>query len=202
MKPSFFSLSLYITALALVAFFGFFVFTTTPKDTLALKELQQSSQGDIATPSFVDVKQERRDIYKEIWQVEGLERKMIKIQSPSSKVIVKEDNGHFKMVEELADCKCWMQEKLYKENGALMQELRHLKAQKASFSYDDHSFIANQVFIFRYLAKGDTLPKLEKGLTLLMKGNAKVARFKVQDGGYNFSVDKLKATFYSNEEKP
>lgn len=202
LKPLAFFLSITLLGVGIVMYFALCIFNTTPNDALLLSEIQQTSQGISLTPAHVDVKQERTGIYKEIWQVDGTDRKMVKIQSPSSKVILKEENGHFKMIEELSDCKCWMQEKIFYKQSTPMQELRHLKAQKACFSYDDHSFTAQQVFVFRYLAKGDSLPKYEKGLTLLMKGNAKEATFKVKDGGFSFEANKLKATFYSDADNP
>jgi hypothetical protein len=201
-KHRLFFLALFVLGLLIVLYFIFFLFKTGPEDLVKLKELQLCSQGDVSATSFVDVKQYRKDIYKEIWQIDGLDRKMVKIQSPTSQVIVKEENGHLKMVEELSDFKCWMQEKIFYSQSKPMQELRHLKAQKASFSYEDYSFLAQQVFIFRYQAPGLTLPKYDKGLTLLMKANAKEATFKVKDGGFSFEANKLKATFYSDTDNP
>lgn len=196
MKRISFFISLFVCLFGFAAFLLFFVFSADSADNEKLKDLQKSSQGSYSTDSFLSVKQERKGVYKELWQVSGKERKMLKIESPSSKVAVVEEGGTFKLIEELSDCDCWMQEKLFQEGSQPMQELRRLKAAKASFSYDEHSFVANHVSISRYLAKGSILPKIENGLILLMKGKAEAARFKTQDAGFSFEADRLKATFY------
>lgn len=169
----------------------FSIFSTTKKDEEKLQALLQTSSGVLA-PSLLSVKQERKDVHKELWQANGIERKVIKIQSPHSTVKMQDD----RLVEELSHCDCWMQEKLYREEDTLMQEIRHIKAENAHFLFNEHAFKASNVSLTRYHAKGHVLPLNERAMTLVMKGKAGKADFKLKDEGFCFSLDRLKATFY------
>lgn len=173
------------------------VFFSNQKDSKNLQLIfEQSIGAKVDSLSQMHIKQERKNIYKEIWQVEGKTRKMIKIQSPASKVLIQEREGVVGLVEELSSCQCWIQDKLFYDKEQPMQEFRHLKAQNASFSYDSKLFTLQEASFYRYLAKGFHFPKQEKSALLLMKGTAKEARLQLQDSGFHFEADHLKATFY------
>ncbi len=200
MKPSFFSfVILFIFAISLL-FIKINVFKTSQEDLKVLNELQRTSLGEVDDATFLDVKQVRFGVYKEIWQTEGLDRKMIKISSPSSKVVVKDEEGHLKLIEELKDCKCQIQEKILRNASSINQEFQDIKASQASFCYDNHSFILENLTIQKWKAPGATLPLKEKGGILLMKGQAKKATFKLQDQNFSFLLDRCKATFYTENE--
>lgn len=185
---------LFLSFFLCLSLFLFFVFSTSKEDEEKLNVLLNTSSGQ--EPTLLNVKQERKNSDKEIWQREGNERKMIKVQSPKSRVVVREENGNFSLIEELSSADCWMQEKLYHDGKNEMQEIRRIKAQDAIFSYDELSFTAKHVGISRFSAKGHSLPSSERAMTLLMKGKAQAASFKLQDDGFRFDADHLKATFY------
>ena len=79
-----------------------------------------------------------------------------------------------------------------------MQKLRFLEAEKATYYYKTNVFVAQEVKLQRFVAKGHDLVETVEGLEPNMKGVAQAVEFTLSGKDLNFRAHHLKAKFFSS----
>lgn len=108
-------------------------------------------------PSQTD--QHRKQVQKDIWfsQSDG-SRLHYQIASTGSLLSLMPIGNKFDIVESLQGVKCWMQDKLSREEGAQIQQARLIEAQTGQYRYTTQEFKANSVLLSLFKIPGHILP--------------------------------------------
>lgn len=139
----------------------------------------------------------REGVVKEVW----CGSRHLRITSKESALFFFQEGKSIEAVEQLGDVVCFMQEKLFFENGGPMQEVRYLQAKKACYNYNTQLFVAEDVFISKFHFKGHVLPKTVEEATPLMQGTAESVEFTLKGEKIDFHAHHFKATFDSKTRK-
>lgn len=150
---------------------GWFFLRVRPVDrfkVLSLLEKQIQSKID-----FLSANQTRLNVTKDIWLTQDNNSRLHhRIASKSSSLVLKPNEGKLKLIEELDQIKCLMQERIYYSNGLAMQQVRLLEANSGQYHFSEKQLLSQGVSIFVYKLHTHTLPQ-EILLTLpIFSGNA------------------------------
>lgn len=176
------------------------LFYVTKEDQLQYQALLKKAYMPATNRSFLNVKQERIGVHKEIWLSKSSGRHEIHVESPYSEIIIVNQDMHATIQEKLKSAHFVMQDKLYFEQGKPIQDVRRIFAESANFSYQDRLFIGENVSLSTFSCEGHRLPKKLSQESLTMKGKASKIYFNVNDEAFNFNAKNLKANFYPKSD--
>ncbi|MDR3624741.1 MAG: hypothetical protein P4L16_06345 [Chlamydiales bacterium] len=189
-------LSVFVISLFLLAT----LFYVTNEDALLYQDLMKKHYMSSNRSSFLNTKQKRSVVHKEIWLTKENSRHKIDIESPYSEIVIVNQAHTSTIQEKLKNANLVIQEKLYFNLDKPMQEIRHLSAEEATFSYQDRLFIASNVALSSFSCPGHSLPKKLNSEFLTMKGQASKVYFNVDQTTFDLNAKDLKANFFPTKD--
>lgn len=159
-------------------------------------QLMEDSSAGKEKKSNYKAQQNRFNISKHIFFTKENERLQMYLKSPRSDLYFEQENGKTELVEHFKDVFCLIQEEFLDSNEVLdgsQQIIRQIEAVTASYHYQSENFLAEQVKLFRYISKGNTLKKPFVILTPLMSGEAKSLQLSLSSPNKSFKAQELKA---------
>ncbi|QZA59189.1 hypothetical protein [Candidatus Rhabdochlamydia porcellionis] len=150
---------------------GWFFLRVRPVDrfkVLSLLERQIQSKTD-----FSSANQTRLNVTKDIWLTQDNNSRLHhRIASRSSLLVLKPNEGKFKLIEELDQINCLMQERIYYSNGVAMQQVRLLEANSGQYHFSEKQLLSQGVSISVYKLNTHTLPQEIFLTSPIFSGNA------------------------------
>lgn len=158
--------------IAIITFvWGSFLLRIRPADkskVLNLLERQTQSKTD-----FLSASQKRLKVTKDIWLAQDNNSRLHhRIKSKSSLLVLKPHEGKFKLIEELDQIHCLMQERLYYNNELPMQQVRLLEANSGEYHFSEKQLLSQGVSISVYKLNTHTLPQETLSALPIISGNA------------------------------
>ena len=139
-------------------------------------------------------KQMRKGVTKDLWISDKSHVRLHHhIESPRSILTAIPHGTRVELVEQMIGMKCYFQEKLEKENGETVQQIRYLQSGEGTYRYTDHFFDAHSVFLALYRLPGENLTTHLDTNDAYMKGIAEEVSLSFSNGTPNFRAEKFKA---------
>lgn len=105
--------------------------------------------------------QERKQVRKDIWfSQDDSARLHYQIDSENSQLTLTPVKNKFELIETFAGIKCWMQDKLVKNEmeDVLSQQARFIEAKSGIYRHSSQEFVANGVTLSLFCLEGHQLP--------------------------------------------
>lgn len=124
-----------------------------------LDKVHKTMSGRGKTPYCAE--QLRQGISREIWYTNGSERQKIFLTASEAELAYEGIGNDVEIVEHLKDVKGWVQEKLFWQENAPMQFMRHLEADQALYRNEKRLISADNIKITGYCLPSHQLLKLD-----------------------------------------
>ncbi|MDQ5956250.1 MAG: hypothetical protein ACH349_06925 [Candidatus Rhabdochlamydia sp.] len=122
---------------------------------------------------FLSVSQKRLKVTKDIWfSQDDNSRLHHRIKSKSSLLVLKPHGEKLKLIEELNQIHCLMQERIYYNNELPMQQVRLLKASSGEYHFSEKQLLSQGVSISIYKLNTHSLPQEILSTLPIFSGNA------------------------------
>lgn len=122
---------------------------------------------------FLSANQTRLKVTKDIWLTQDDNSRLHhRIASKSSLLVLKPNEGKLKLIEELDQINCLMQERIYYSNGLAMQQVRLLEANSGEYHFSEKQLLSQGVSISVYKLNTHTLPQKILLTSPIFSGNA------------------------------
>lgn len=146
--------------------------------------------------------QNRSGVRKDLWlsQVDRT-RLHYRIDSKSSVLTLLPIDDKVDIIENLQQIQCWMQDKLYTQGSAPMQQMRFFEADQGTYQYSSQKFTANSVALSLFRIPGIQLPTVVDPRTAFLRGIAQDVSFSVAGKTTQFQAQRFKATLLSQQEE-
>jgi len=105
------------------------------------------------------------------------------------------------IIENLQHIQCWMQDKLYAQGSAPMQQMRFFEADQGLYQYSSQKFTANSVALSLFRIPGIQLPTTIDAKTAFLRGIAQDVSFSIAGKTTQFQAQRFKATLLSQQEE-
>ncbi|WP_316356434.1 hypothetical protein [Candidatus Neptunichlamydia sp. REUL1] len=139
-------------------------------------------------------KQMRKGVAKDLWiSDKDHVRLHHRIESPRSILTAIPHGNRVELIEQMIGMKCFFQERLEKEEGEPMQQIRYLQSGEGTYRYTDHFFDAHSVFLALYRMPGESLVTHLDADDAYLKGIAEEVSLSFSNGTPNFHAEKFKA---------
>jgi hypothetical protein len=124
-----------------------------------VKRYMRLAKRDAIAKSLSQVEQTRKNVVKDLYVTteDGI-RLHHRVTSDSSALVIKPRNHKFDIVENLHAMQCLLQDKLYKEKGNSMQQLRFLHAASGLYHFHTHEFSVHEATLSFVRTNGTDLP--------------------------------------------
>lgn len=163
------------------------------------KEQELSSSQLVSKHAY----QTRSGVRKDIWATEANGVRMhYRIESESSLLKLTPTQRKMELVENLKGIKCWMQDKLLltsETQGAPLQQVRYLEADKGTYLYNTQKFDADTVSLFFLRLPGHNLTFDSGPKDAFLKGIAQKVSFFISEGAPQFQAQNFKASIKESE---
>ncbi|PWU14971.1 MAG: hypothetical protein C5B45_03520 [Chlamydiae bacterium] len=150
---------------------GSFFLRVRPVDksnVLHLLERQMQSKT-----GFLSANQKRVKVTKDIWLTQDDNSRLHhRIKSKSSLLVLKPNEGKLKLIEELDQIHCLMQERIYYNNALPMQQVRLLEANSGEYHFSEKQLLSQGVSISVYKLRTHSLPQEIFSTSPIFSGNA------------------------------
>lgn len=144
--------------------------------------------------------QVRKEIRKEMWFTQGVERTRCQIDAPKSEIFISHSEQK-ELSEKIYNSRCTFQEKLYEKDGIPMQQVCILQSEEALLSSLHHQLTGQEVTIARYSLPGHQLPNQELSENRTsMQGQAKTAQLLMDGKELKVHTEGFKASFTLGEK--
>lgn len=183
----------------LVLGLGLIVFPIKERDRIQYAELCKSSNPETNEALLSYSEQKRKGVRKQVWYQDE-DPLYFRIEGQESELFFFRQNNRVEIVEELTDVTCIMQEDLFYEGEKPMQRVRYLKAERASYNYSSHLFVAENVHLWKYQLEGHTPPDNIEHAKALMRATAQSVEFTLKGNKLNFIAHQMKATVNGKEK--
>jgi len=186
----------------IIAFFLLFLFTggVLFQAFYSFKEgrsIEEMLTQEISMPKHEEKfpnKQMRKGVAKDLWiSNKDHVRLHHHIESPRSILTAIPHGNRVELIEQMIGMKCFFQEKLEKEEGEPMQQIRYLQSGEGTYRYTDHFFDAHSVFLALYRISGESLVTHLDADDAYLKGIAEEVSLSFSNGTPNFHAEKFKA---------
>jgi hypothetical protein len=148
-------------------------------------------------------KQMRKSVAKDLWiSNKDHVRLHHHIESPRSILTAIPYGNRVELIEQMIGMKCFFQEKLEKEEGEPMQQIRYLQSGEGTYRYTDHFFDAHSVFLALYRMPGESLVTNLDADDAYLKGIAEEVSLSFSNGTPNFHAEKFKAQIRPQGKAP
>ena len=148
-------------------------------------------------------KQMRKSVAKDLWiSNKDHVRLHHHIESPRSILTAIPYGNRVELIEQMIGMKCFFQEKLEKEEGEPMQQIRYLQSGEGTYRYTDHFFDAHSVFLALYRMPGESLVTNLDADDAYLKGVAEEVSLSFSNGTPNFHAEKFKAQIRPQGKAP
>ncbi|MDR2539268.1 MAG: hypothetical protein LBC45_01385 [Chlamydiales bacterium] len=122
---------------------------------------------------FLSVHQIRSKVTKDIWLTQDDNSRLHhRMASHSSLLILKPNEGKLKLIEELDQIHCLIQERLYYSDGLAMQQVRLLEANSGKYYFLEKQLLSQGVSFSVYKLQTHTLPQEILFISPIFSGNA------------------------------
>lgn len=150
---------------------GWFFLRVRPIDkvkVLCLLERQSQSKT-----SLCSAHQKRVNVIKNIWLTQDDNSRLHnRIKSQSSLLMLKPDGKKLKLIEELDQINCLMQERIYYNDGIPMQQVRLLEARSGEYQFAEKQLLSQGVSISIYKLSTHILPQKVDAISPIFSGDA------------------------------
>lgn len=138
-------------------------------------------------------KQMRSKVSKDLW-ISNHENTRLHhhIESPRSILIAVSHKDHIELVEQMIGMKCYLQEKIERDDGNVVQTVRYIQSKDGTYHYASHHFDASQVFLTLHHIPGETLPTSLDTEDAYFTGVAQEATLSLSKGLPHFYAEKFK----------
>ena len=216
--------SLFVLTLFVLLFLLLDVRSTDMKKYQDLVESSKEQDEDMLAYSG---KQQRSDVTKDIWYVNGNSdtRLHLRIRCDKSQLVFVNTDNKNAIIEYMNNINCYIQEELFyimpngeeavlnkgtyrlrsndevinvlSEDLVPMQQIRYIKAKTATHNYTNNMFFADEVELLRYIVPGHQINENLDEIVPLMQGTARSVTFSLEGNDVNFQSKHLQAVFYS-----
>ena len=135
--------------------------------------------------------QQRFEVQKDIWTLDGEERPHIRLISQDSTLTIRQRGKKFKANEKLHHITCWMQEKINRSDRT--QQLRYLQAGEGTYEFPSHQFLAQHVHLSFHHLLGIDIPDTALQSPPYLKGIAQKILFHTSSKIPTFTAEHLRA---------
>jgi len=194
-----FAKTTFFSCLLIALFFCFFIakfFIPRSSDYSFYRTLRSSEKPEEAPPdsvNFFSTKQIKEGVTKEIWLPTEEGRINYLLKNRISTVTLLDRIQQVELVEEMEGIKCWMQDRLYREDELPMQQIRYFEAEQGVYQYNQETFLADQVNLSIFRLPGHALVSFLDPHTPYLKGAAKHVSFSLSEKSPKFQADHFKA---------
>jgi hypothetical protein len=145
--------------------------------------------------------QNRSGVRKDLWLSQADRTRLhYRIDSKSSVLTLLPIDDKVDIIENLQQIQCWMQDKLYVQGSAPMQQMRFFEADQGTYQYSSQKFTANSVALSLFRIPGIQLPTAVDPRTAFLRGIAQDVSFSVAGKTTQFQAQHFKATLLSQQE--
>jgi hypothetical protein len=183
----------------LVITLGIVIFPIKERDYVLYDELLKSSNPETNEPNLSYSQQRREGVSKQIW-FEDDSPLYCRIDSEESELFFFRQNNKVEVIEQLGEVYCLMQEDLYYEGEKPMQHVRYLEAKRASYNYNSHLFVAEDVKLWKYQLEGHAPPTTIEDRIPLMRATAHSVEFTLKGEKLDFIAHQMRATVNSKDK--
>ena len=140
------------------------------------------------------MQQMREGVLKDLWvHDEKMGRLHHRIESPRSILTVYSIDKRIKLVEQIIEVKCYVQECVEKGEGHCIQQVRYIESDEGTCHYTDLHFEAPLVFFALFRLSGENLPISFDLKESFLQGVAKHVSLSFLSQKPYFHAEKLKA---------
>ncbi len=188
--------------LASFAFVCLYFIRLRPSDLPELKKLCRES-AELRSKRALErhpAKQYRTDVQKDIWTVNGKERKHVRLKSERSDLVIRQRKDKFEATEHLQQLQCWVQEEVDPKEAR--QQIRYVTADRGTYFFPSHRFLTEEVNLSFYRLSGTELPDTIPTETPFLRGTAREISFNAAGKSTTFTAYDLRAALIPEEEFP
>jgi hypothetical protein len=175
-----------------IALLTLYIYPCRMKDYALYEELLKKGNQEKKEDLYPSTKQVRGQVRKQVWY-QGATPLQIWIDSPESQLYFSKQKGQIEVIEHLGHVICIMQEELYFVDHKPMQKIRYLEAERASYNYNNHLFIAEEAKLWKYQMEGHSLPKQKPDLPSEIFATAESVAFSLQGEKLDFIAHHMRA---------
>lgn len=211
-------LPLLLVATALLVFVlhrqGFFAISEKRVEEYVNLILRTQGKEDAFSVHIPTMKQKREGVSKTLFLSESSGRQAVRLKSDTSELIATNHAGNYEVLERFKGIHCDSQEGSYYrlsngeesqelvEGAVLMQRVRHIDAQEASYDYNKDLLSAEKVNLVRFSTEGDALREDWGEIKPLMEGEAETVLFTLVEHEPNFKASHVKLKITGEEALP
>lgn len=142
------------------------------EDRIAYQKLFETKAPVRWKQTFKDhpVRQKRHQVQKDVWAMQGAHRHHFRLTSQDSDWIISQQKGKMIAVEEMHQLVGWIQDEVDDEQG--QQLVRSFQADRGTYVFPSHRFIADTVDLAFFRLPGTELPSSPIYEKPFLKGKA------------------------------
>ena len=139
-------------------------------------------------------RQMRSGVSKDLWIHDAeMGRLHHHIESPRSILTVYSSDKHMHLIEQMIGMKCYLQEKVERDDRTLSQQIRYIESKEGTYRYSDHHFDAHSVFLALFRLPGDQLSTKLNIEEAFLRGVAREVSLSFSGDNPNFHAQNFKA---------
>jgi len=173
-----------------------------PSDIAEYREFVRKSREVASTKAVRSAEQRRLGVRKDIWfsqEQGGLLH--TRIDSEASTLVLLPKDDKVDIIENLEGIRCWMQDRLFANGSAPMQQMRFFEADTGTYRYATQQFLAQTVELSFFRLPGHALSYAVAPEDAFLRGIASDVSFAVSGKSPQFQAQKFQAMIKSQHEE-
>ncbi len=160
-----------------------------------VKRYMRLAKRDAIAKSLSQLEQRRKGVVKDLYvTTEEGSRLHHRIIGETSSLVIKPTNRNFDIVENASPMRCFIQDKLYKEEGTPMQQLRLLEARMGTYRFRSYEFAVQEAALSLIRMQGTDLPTEAPMPPPFLHGKAAAVSFVLTGKIPQFTAQQFMAT--------
>lgn len=165
------------------------------------RHLKKAGKVMASTTPQESTRQYRNGVRKDLWLAQPDQSRLHdRIESANSILTLIPCDDKLDIVENLKQLKCWMQDKLYNQNGLPMQQMRFFVADEGLYQYSTQKFTAKSVALSVFRLPGTQLLTQIDPSKAFLQGIAQDVSFSIAEKNPQFQAQHFKANLIAQEE--
>ncbi len=136
---------------------------------------------------------------KDLWMNKNGKRFHYHLESPSTKVIARNDQNGASYFEEMEEMRLWMQDR-FLSSSKPTQQIRFIQTPHSVFDFSEQKLKTENTFIALYTTPGEVLSLYLKPEQISLRGKADSFDLQMEKDGANFSAKGFKAQIHEPGE--
>lgn len=196
-----------ILFLTIIAAFGGFLWIgnlafVRKGDLAAYKAMSRKTREVAKSREIEGASQKRRGVRKDIWLAQEAGNPLhTRIDSEASTLTLLPVNEKIDIIENLEKIRCWMQDRLFVNNGASSQQMRFFEADAGTYQYTTQQFLAKTVELSFFRLPGHDLAVRVNPEEAFLRGIASNVSFSVSGKSPKFQAERFQALLQSQHEE-